>query len=115
MSQFVFGHGINIPIKIHGQYPQHLSLETSSSDDITDHHECILLVMADDNSEVVGDYTMLNQLGSNKVQVYVKNLLLKDSGFQFSGIINDDTVVGEVQISIEGKFVLSLKTEVCSV
>ena len=39
-----------------------------------------------------------------------KHLLLIDcitSGLQFSGIINDDTVVGEVPISVEGKFVLS--------
>jgi len=72
LYQFVFSKGITIPFKIHGQYPHHhISLETSSSDEITEHHEHTLLVVADDDSEVEGDYTMLNQLGSNKVQVYV--------------------------------------------
>jgi len=68
MYQFVFSKGITIPFKIHGQYPHHhISLETSSSDEITEHHEHTLLIMTDDDSEVAGDYTMLNQLGSNKV------------------------------------------------
>jgi len=67
MYQFVITQGVPLPFTIHSQYPKcAIPLETSSSVEIRQHHESIMLIMMDEDSEIEGNFGILDQL-SDKV------------------------------------------------
>ena len=67
MYQFVVVQGVPLPSTIYMQYMRcAIPLETYSSVAIRQHHESIMLVMPDADTEIEGNFAILDQL-SDKV------------------------------------------------